>query len=58
MAYGYMRPDPVGLFRDWLRYQQRLIAVAMEEGYTRQEAIEMLKIHQLDSIRDNIGGSY
>lgn len=61
MAYGYMRPEPIEVFRNWVKFQTKLIEVALEEGYTREEAIELLKVHHLDSISDNtglIGGNY
>ncbi|GLB33031.1 hypothetical protein LAD12857_49540 [Lacrimispora amygdalina] len=61
MAYGYNRPDPVDVFRNWLRYQSDLIVIATQEGYTEDQAIEMLKIYALEGIKVNtglIGGNY
>lgn len=61
MAYGYQRLDPKEQFRSWLRFQSELIVVAAQEGYTEEQAIEMLKIWQLTGIHDNtglIGGNY
>lgn len=61
MAYGYQRPDPKEQFRSWLRYQSELIVVAAQEGYTEEQAVEMLKIWHLAGIHDNtglIGGNY
>lgn len=61
MAYGYQRPDPKDQFRSWLRFQSELIVIAAQEGYTEEQAIEMLKVHYLAGIHDNtglIGGNY
>ena len=61
MAYVLNRPDPVDAFRNWLRCQSKLIAVAEQEGYTREQAIELLKAYALNGIEDNtrlIGGNY
>lgn len=55
MAYGYQRPDPVESFRSCLRFYSELIVVAKQEGYSDDQAIEMLKVYYLDSIKDNIG---
>lgn len=61
MAYGYQRPDPKEQFRSWLRYQSELIVIAAQEGYTEEQAIEMLKAYYLAGIQTNtgcIGGNY
>lgn len=61
MAYGYNRPDPAEAFRSWLKYQAELITIAEQEGYTREQAIELLKAYTLRGIEDNtglIGGNY
>ena len=55
MAYGYMRPDPVKAFRDCAGFYQQMIAAAESQGFTRQEAIELLKIQALRSIDDDLG---
>lgn len=57
MAYNYQRPDPKVLFRNWLKYQSELIGVAVQEGFTREEAIEMLKVYCLNGIEGNIGSA-
>ena len=61
MAYSYNRPNPVDAFRNWLHYQSDLIVIATQEGYTEDQAIEMLKIYALEGIKTNtglIGGNY
>lgn len=61
MAYKYQRPDPKEQFRSWLHYQSELFVVAAQEGYTEEQAIEMLKAYYLSMIQVNtgcIGGSY
>ena len=61
MAYGYMRSDPVEQFRNSLGYYDKLIAIAMEKGYTKDQAIELLKVHGLFGIESNlsaVGGNY
>lgn len=50
----YVR-DPKANFRNWVKYQKELIGIAMEEGFTREEAIQLLIVDQLDAIRDGIG---
>ena len=54
MAYGYMRPDPVEQFRGAVGHYKLLIAVAIEEGFTRAEAIELINIWQLAGISSGI----
>lgn len=61
MAYEYNRPDPADAFRNWLRFQSGLLIIATQEGYTEEQAIEMLKIYALEGIKTNtglIGGNY
>lgn len=61
MAYMNNRPDPKEAFRNWLRYQSDLIVIATQGGYTEDQAIEMLKIYELEGIKVNtglIGGNY
>lgn len=61
MAYGYQFVDPKETFRSWLRFQSELLVIAAQEGYTEEQAIEMLKIYHLSGIEDNtgmIGNSY
>lgn len=61
MAYSYNRPDPKEAFRNWLRFQSELILVAVQEGYSEDQAIEMIKIYALEGIKCNtglIGGNY
>lgn len=49
MAY-YNRPDPLKLFRDHCRYCRQMINIAMSEGFTEEQAIELIKINELKSI--------
>lgn len=61
MAYGYQRPDPIDLFRNAVGHYKKLIDAAKEEGFTEEQAIELLKVYQLDTIGRNtglIGGNY
>lgn len=61
MAYMNNRLDPADTFRNWLHYQSDLIVIATQEGYTEDQAIEMLKIYALEGIKVNtglIGGNY
>lgn len=44
-----MNPD---VFETWLNEAQAAIALAIEMGFTREEAIEMLKIYQLWTLKD------
>ena len=55
MAQGYQRSNPKDQFRSWLRYQSELIVVAVQEGYTEEKAIEMLKVYYLMLIQMNTG---
>lgn len=34
-------------FRSWLRTQSELIVTAIQEGYTQDEALEMVKVYQM-----------
>lgn len=52
MAYGH---DPEQYFLNWLRGQKDLIRIAMAEGFTKDQAIEILKVYALTGIEDNIG---
>lgn len=61
MAYGYQRPDPKEAFRKGIRYYRELMDIAMEEGYTEDQAMELLKVWALTGIECNtgtIGGNY
>lgn len=60
MAYGYQRPDPEVVFRNWVKYQRDLQLIAIEEGFSEEEAMKLLEIWQLAGIQDNTGniGSY
>lgn len=39
-------------YETWLYEEQAAIALAIEMGFTREEAIEMLKIYQLWALGD------
>lgn len=56
MAYGYMRSDPVELFRQRAGYYQKLIKEAEVQGFTRQEAIELLKVDTMRGIEEALNG--
>ena len=59
MSYGYMRPDPVTLFADRAGFYRKLIEAAEKEGFTRQEAIEILKVDKLHIITEELAnGNY
>ena len=58
MSYGYMRPDPVDQFRNAIGHYKKLIDAAMEQGFTEDQAIELLKVYGLFSIDSNMGSSY
>lgn len=53
MAY-YDRPDPLKLFRDHCQYCRRLINIAISEGFTEEQAVELIKIKELKSIGVNL----
>ncbi len=55
MSYGYVPVDPVKVFRNTLGYYEGLIHAAMEAGYTKDQAIELLKVWALKGIEETIG---
>ena len=44
-------------FRSWLRAQSEMIVTAIQEGYTQEEALDMLKIYQLAEINKGKSGN-
>lgn len=58
MSYGYQRSDPVKLFADRAGYYMQMIQAAEQQGFTRQEAIEILKVDNLHLIESAIGNRY
>lgn len=61
MTYGRAQLDVKKTFRDWLNFQRDLIDIAVEEGFTRDQAVEMLKAYFLSEIDVNtsmIGDNY
>ncbi len=61
MTYGRAQLDVKKTFRDWLTFQCDLIDIAVEEGFTRDQAVEMLKAYFLSEIDVNtsmIGDNY
>ena len=61
MTYGRAQLDVKKTFRDWLTSQRDLIDIAVEEGFTRDQAVEMLKAYFLSEIDVNtsmIGDNY
>ena len=55
MACKYQQQDPKETFRNSVKFMTKLIEVAEQEGYTRTEAIELLKIYALNGIDSNTG---
>lgn len=53
MVYGYH--SPVELFRSRAGFYQELIEAAESQGFTREEALEILKIDTLRSIENELG---
>ncbi|WP_257419825.1 hypothetical protein [Enterocloster bolteae] len=49
-----MRPDPKEAFRNAIRYYGELIDIAVEEGYTEEQAMELLKVWALVGIESNV----
>ena len=41
------QPDEDAAFRSWLRAQSELIVTALQEGYTQEEAVEMVRVYQM-----------
>lgn len=61
MTYGRAQLDVKKTFRDWLTFQRDLIDIAVEEGFARDQAVEMLKAYFLSEIDVNtsmIGDNY
>ena len=53
MAYKYI--DPGEFFREWLIEEaEKKIAVAQGEGYTIDQAIELVKLQCLNAIYDTL----
>ena len=55
MSYGYVPVDPVKVFQNVLGHYDKLINAAMEMGYTKNQAIELLKVWALKGIGEEIG---
>ncbi len=59
MACGYQRTDPIKLFSDMIGFYAKQIQAAEAQGFTRQEAIELLKVEKLHNIAEAIeSGNY
>ena len=54
MAWGYTNTDPVKTFSNQVEFYAKLIQAAEAQGFTRQEAIELLKVDKLHAIADEI----
>lgn len=52
--YGATQGQVAAAFTGWLRTEEIRLRVLEEEGYTRQEAIEMLKLFELSCIDNEI----
>ncbi len=55
MPYGYVPVDPVKVFQNVLGHYDKFINVAIEMGYTKDQAIELLKVWALKGIEEMIG---
>ena len=42
------------IFRSWLQEQAELIAVAIQEGFSEEEAYELLKMWELAKLADTL----
>ena len=45
------QPDEDVVFRSWLRAQSELIVTAVQEGYTQEEAVEMIRVFHMTKWR-------
>ena len=52
--YGVTQEQVAAAFTGWLQTEEIRLRVLEEEGYTRQEAIEMLKLFELSCIDNEI----
>lgn len=52
--YGTTHEQIAAAFSGWLRTEEIRLQVLEDEGYTRQEAIEMLKLFELSCIGSEI----
>lgn len=52
--YGATQGQVAAAFTGWLQTEEIRLRVLEEEGYTRQEAIEMLKVFELSCIGSEI----
>lgn len=43
------------LFRDSCRHYRTLVNIAVSEGFTEEQAIELIKINKLEDIEDSLG---
>lgn len=53
MAYGYYRPDPDEMFRGFVKRQLKMMEIAVEEGCSEEQAMELLKTYVLYEIASN-----
>lgn len=52
MMREFSQEEKDQFFRNWIATQARRIEILQEEGFSRQEAIEMLKVYWLASLDD------
>lgn len=52
--YGATQEQIAAAFTGWLRTEEIRLQVLEREGYSRQEAIEMLKVFELTCISGNV----
>ena len=49
---GFSQEEKDQFFRNWIATQAHRLEILQEEGFSRQEAIEMLKVYWLSSLDD------
>ena len=49
---GFSQEEKDQFFRNWIATQAHRLEILQEEGFSRQEAIEMLKVYWLASLDD------
>lgn len=52
MMWGFSQEEKDQFFRNWIATQAHRIEILQEEGFSRQEAIEMLKVYGLAYLDD------
>ena len=52
MMWGLSQEEKDQIFRNWIATQAHRIEILQVEGFSRQEAIEMLKVYELATLDD------